>query len=111
MGLNRGQIGELNRRITLRKRQDAPTGAFGMLQTFSDSTQLWAKVEIMAGSVLQDGQQTANVATHRFWIRYRRDVGVDHEILYDGKTYRVRRATDWEDARRFTILEAEELHG
>ena len=111
MGLNRGQIGDLNRRCTLRRRQDAPTGAFGMAQTFSDSTLLWARVEVMAGSALRDGQQIATVATHRLWIRYRAEVGVDHEVVCGGKTYRVLRVTDWQDARRFSILEVEELHG
>lgn len=111
MGLNRGQIGELNRRITLRQRQDAPSGSFGMTQTFGDVALLWAKVEVMAGSENRDGQQIANVATHRVWLRYRRDVGIDHEIVYDAKVYRIKRVTDWQDARRFSVLEVEELHG
>ena len=111
MALKRGQIGELNRRITLRQRQDAPSGSFGMTQTFGTPIPLWAKVEVMAGSVSQDGQQIANAATHRFWIRYRTDVDTDYEIVCNAKTYRVRRVTDWEDARRFLVIEAEELHG
>jgi len=111
MGLKRGQIGDLNRRITLRKRQDVPVGAFGMSASYSGEVALWAKVEIMASSVPQDGQQLAEVATHRFWVRYRTDVTVDHEIVYQGKTHRVMRVTDWEDRRRFTIIEAKELHG
>lgn len=107
--MNRPQIGKLNRRVVLEKRSDLPSGSFGMAEQRTGRIECWAAVAPVSGSAWQDGRQTGTEVTHRFFIRYRADVTVDHEITCNGCRYRVQRVTDLDDARRFTVIEALEL--
>ncbi|XZG71723.1 phage head closure protein [Chitinibacteraceae bacterium HSL-7] len=107
--MNRPQIGRLNRRIVLERRADQPAGAFGMVEQRSDGVPCWADVMPVSGSAWQDGRQTGTEVTHRFLIRYRTDVTLDHEITYNGIRYRVQRVSDLDDRRRFTVIDALEL--
>lgn len=102
-------VGELNRLVTIRRWQDVPNAAFGVDQTFDAGVQVWAKVEPVAGAIYYGTKQTGENVTHRFVIRYRIGITAEHVVEYAGVRYRIQRVSDMNDARRFTVIEAQEL--
>jgi head-tail adaptor len=110
------QIGELNRRVTLRTRFDTPNDGFGISSEYQDVTKCWAKMEPIATAVYWGGVQTDTMGnrqrefiSHRAIIRYRPHLDSNHELLLKERVYRVRRVSDLNDLRLFTVLELEEL--
>ncbi|HCS1577544.1 TPA: phage head closure protein, partial [Shigella flexneri] len=101
--------GELNRRIKIRLRVDEPTAGFGTEPTYPESFDVWAKVAQPGAAAYQGSVQTENIVTHYFTIRFRHDITADHEVVYYGQEYRIRRIRDLNGQRRFLLLECEEL--
>lgn len=101
--------GELNRRIKIRLRVDEPTADFGTEPTYTESFDVWAKVVSASAAAYQGSVQTENIVTHYFTIRFRHDITADHEVVYYGQEYRIRRIRDLNGQRRFLLLECEEL--
>lgn len=101
--------GELNRRIKIRLRVDEPTADFGTEPTYPESFDVWAKVAQPGAAAYQGSVQTENVVTHYFTIRFRHGITTDHEVVYYGQEYRIRRIRDLNGQRRFLLLECEEL--
>ncbi|EFA9197798.1 phage head closure protein [Escherichia coli] len=101
--------GELNRRIKIRLRVDEPTAGFGTEPTYTESFDVWAKVAQPGAAAYQGSVQTENIVTHYFTIRFRHDITADHEVVYYGQEYRIRRIRDLNGQRRFLLLECEEL--
>lgn len=102
---------ELNKRVKLRAKQEAPVGAFGMQTTYDAGIDLWAKIEPVGGAIYFGTMQVDAAVTHRIWIRYRIGVTGDHVIdhISESKRYRIRRYSDLKGAKRFLLIEAEEL--
>lgn len=106
------RIGELNRRVTLRRRSDAPVGDVDGESLYDESRQRWAKIEPVGAAVYSGSVQIGEAVTHRIWTRYLDGITDAHEVVYRTSVFRVRRVTDANGARRFTVLEVEELtHG
>ncbi len=101
--------GELNRRIKIRLRVDEPTADFGTEPTYTELFDVWAKVAQPGAADYQGSVQTENIVTHYFTIRFRHDITADHEVVYYGQEYRIRRIRDLNGQRRFLLLECEEL--
>lgn len=101
--------GELNRRIKIRLRVDEPTADFGTEPTYTESFDTWAKVAQPGAAAYQGSVQTENTVTHYFTIRFRHEITADHEVVYYGQVYRIRRIRDLNSQRRFLLLECEEL--
>ena len=88
---------------------DEPTADFGTEPTYPESFDVWAKVAQPGAAAYQGSVQTENVVTHYFTIRFRHDITADHEVVYYGQEYRIRRIRDLNGQRRFLLLECEEL--
>jgi SPP1 family predicted phage head-tail adaptor len=101
--------GELNRRITLRRRADVPADDFDVESTYTEKFDVWAKVAQPGAAAYQGSVQTENIVTHYFTIRFRHEITADHEVVYYGQVYRIRRIRDLNSQRRFLLLECEEL--
>lgn len=101
--------GELDRRITIRRREDIPTDDFGTGATFTESFDTWAKIAQTSATVYLGTVQTEATTTHYFTIRWRRGVTGDHEVVHDGQVFRIQRARDLNSKRRYLLLECEEL--
>ena len=75
----------------------------------------WSKVEVVGGSTYWDSAAISETVTHRVWLRWMRDktsakaLGTLSEVECEGVRYRVKRITDANFAKRFTLLEVEEL--
>lgn len=100
--------GELNRRVTFRTRQDEPGADGGTHPVYTDEFTVWAKVRPISGIAYRNSVQTGEVVTHAITIRLR-PVSTDMEAVLDGRVYRVMRALDMNDERRFTYIEVKEL--
>lgn len=104
--------GELNRRVNIRRRVDVPALDSGLDQTFPESMPRWAKIEPAGSAVYAGSVQIDDTVTHRITVRYLDGLSNAHEIVHGDRVYRVKRITDMNGARRFTVIEAEELrHG
>jgi len=122
MGYREPTIGELNRRVAVRRRTDAPAPDMGLDSSFSVLKGVWARIEPVGTATYVDGAQTDVKITHRISIRLLRGITDAHEVVHvrkltsggfevvpDTPLYRVKRSTDMNDARLFTLLEVEEL--
>ncbi|MBX9476477.1 phage head closure protein [Yersinia enterocolitica] len=101
--------GELNRRITIRRRADMPADDFGVEPTYTEIFDVWAKMAQPGAVAYQGSVQTENIVTHYFTIRFRHEITADHEVVYYGQVYRIRRIRDLNSQKRFMLLECEEL--
>ncbi|MBL4763499.1 MAG: phage head closure protein [Gammaproteobacteria bacterium] len=102
-------MGSLNRRITIKDWQDEPNADAGINQTFTQPVDAWAKIEPVGAALMQGSMQLNDTITHRFYIRYRTDITADKRLFMGDVQYRIRRVSDLADARRFLVIEAEEL--
>ncbi len=108
-------IGQLNRRVKIFEWQDLPEGDFGIAQDFTLRLEVWGNLRAIVGAAYRDGAQTFDEVTHRVVIRHQVGKTDVHQmsrvttIEIDGQRYRIKRVNDWQDKRRFTVLEVLEL--
>lgn len=112
--MNEPGAGELDRRVVIRQRVDVPDDLSGDLDSeFPQQRRTWAKVEPVGSLIYSAGVQADDIVTHRVTIRYRHGITDAHEVVerHGGvdTVYRVRRSSDLNGRRRFTVLEVEEL--
>lgn len=100
---------ELNRRVRFRVRHDVPAPNAGRNTISTEEFTVWAKIRPIAGAAYQRGVQTGEVVTHGITIRLR-DIGTEMEAVDDkDRVYRVVRAMDMNNSRKFTYIEVKEL--
>jgi SPP1 family predicted phage head-tail adaptor len=105
---------ELNKRIKIRKQTDLPAMGGTVTQDFEDMANAWAKHQPVGNAIFFGTKQVGEAVTDRFIIRRsnavnERTVTSSHVIEYDGLRYRVKRAADINGAKRFVMLEVENL--
>jgi len=106
--------GELTRRILIKHWTDIPNASFGITPTFDAGIPAWAKIKPVTGVLYWGNKQIGNDITHIFWVRYRQgtrpeDIGGDHVIEWNNRRYRIKNATNMEDANVFTMIETTDL--
>lgn len=106
--------GELQRRITLRGWADQPDDNTSLVQMFDTGIKRWAKVEPVHGLAMRSGEQTGEVPTHLFWVRYGagtrpEQITLGMVIDWGGQRYRIIDAINVNDAQRFTQITAKHL--
>ena len=107
-------VGELNRRVTIRRWVDVPNAAFAVDQTFDAGSTRWGKIEPIHSLALRMGMQTSEMPTHLVWVLYGdrsrpEDITVEHVVQTRGVRYRVLGTHDVQDRRRFTRIEVKAL--
>lgn len=105
---------ELNRRIKLRKQTDIPAMGGTVTNNYADMADVWAKHEPVGNAIYFGTKQVGESVTDRFIFRRsdianERTVTSSHIVEYNGQRYRVKRATDVKGAKKFTMLEVENL--
>lgn len=103
------ESGELDRRITIRLREDLPSEFADLESVFSEPRQRWAKIRGVGTATYTDSVQTDNKITHRIWVRRIEGVTTPHEVVAGSVVYRVKRSAPWGSGKRFTLIEVEEL--
>lgn len=101
--------GELNKRVSIRQRVDSPSDDMGTEPTYPVQFPAWAKVVQTSATTYQETAQTNNVITHYITIRWRKGITSDFEVVLDELVYRVKRARDLNNVRRYLLLECTEL--
>ena len=100
------QAGKFDRRITFRRRVDTPNSDYGgSTSGWEDHVTVWAQktpfgrsVEVFTGDALRSNR------TEVFRIRYRTDITVQMQLVYNGKVYNVRGTEEPADTRK-TVLD------
>ncbi|MGO4326667.1 phage head closure protein [Cupriavidus sp. 2TAF22] len=104
--------GELDRRVQIRRRLDLPVGVVDVEQTFPATMPRWAKVVPVSAATYMESAATDSAVTHRVIVRYLDGLTDAHEVVHGDAVYRVKRAAHMNGAKRFTMIEVEELrHG
>lgn len=109
LGTRDPESGELDRRITIRLREDLPAEEAGLEPAFTQDRRRWAKIRAVGTAVYTDSVQTDDKITHRIWVRCLDGVTTSHEVLAGNVIYRVKRCAPWAAGKRFTLIEVEEL--
>lgn len=102
--------GELNRRVIIRQFSDVPNVSFGTTQIVDAGITVWAKIVPVSGALFWGTKQVGDDITHRLWIRYGtgtkpEDITGAHIVEYQGQRYRVKRTSDFEGAKTYTMIE------
>ena len=111
MAMREPHAGELDRRVTIRRRVDLPGADMGLDETFPEQLDRWAKIEPVGTAVYAGSVQIDTAVTHRVILRYLPGLTNAHEVVHGTTVYRVQRITDMNGSRRWTVLEVEELGG
>ncbi|WP_458725652.1 phage head closure protein [Pseudomonas mandelii] len=101
--------GELDKHVTLRRRDDVPADDMGLESVFSDLNPRWAKIEPVGSAIYSGSVQTDSKVTHRVILRYRKGITTAFEVVHGDTQYRVKRGFNMNGKTRFTVLEVEEL--
>lgn len=106
--------GELNRRIVIKAKQDMPAMGGGISVSDTVVATVWAKHQPVGAALFFGTKQNEEGVTDRFIVRRsatvtERSITGEHVIEWDGQRYRVKRASDLEGARRFVMIETENL--
>jgi hypothetical protein len=109
MAMSEPGAGDLNRRVTLRRRSDSPADDGGLASQFSEEKKRWARIEPVGTAIYNGSVQVDAKITHRVTLRYLGVLPIDFEVVHGDVVYRVRRATDLNGSHKFTVLEVEEL--
>lgn len=103
------ESGELDRRITIRLREDLPVDDAELDAVFTQPRRRWAKIRAVGTAVYTDSVQTEDKITHRIWVRRLGGITTSHEVVAGGVIYRVKRCAPWGAGKCFTLIEVEEL--
>jgi SPP1 family predicted phage head-tail adaptor len=102
--------GQMRARLTLQQPVDVGDGQGGVVRSWQDVANVWAKVEPQ--SVSRDEQGVAEIATvsHVIIIRYRQDLARGWRLTKGNRIFTLQTWRDPDESQRFLLLEcAEEL--
>jgi len=109
MQLTEPTAGELDRRVEIRRRTDLPYLDSEVRPDLTDQRKRWAKIEPVGAATYAASVQTEAKVTHRVYLRHIDGITIDNEVVHGTTVYRVRRSMSMNGAKRFTMLEVEEL--
>lgn len=101
--------GDLDKRVVIRRREDRAIGYSSTVASHSDVKKRWASLKPVGTAVWTSSLQTEEAVTHRAVMRFLTGVTNDHELIYDGVVYRVKRIAPLGGERVFLIVDLEEL--
>lgn len=106
------RAGQLRQRVTIQEKIAEQDGFGEEIITYSDWATVWARVEPVDATELNDQQRAAANATHRVTIRYRRDLVPTMRLAWaDGDVTRVMEINGIvpDAARREIVITAVEI--
>ena len=103
-------IGKMRHRVTIQTLVATPDADNAVEEVYSNVATVWADVSPVSGRTSIDSKSIGEEITHRVTMRYRSDVTSENWILYRARRFRIRKVTDFEERRRFLILDCEEVH-
>jgi len=109
MRMREPHAGELNRRVTIRRRVDLPAADMGLSPSYEGAVMRWAKIEPVGAATYAGSVQIDETITHRITLRHMPGITTAHEVVHGSAVYRVRRITNMNGGYRWTAIEAEQL--
>lgn len=103
--------GARDKRITIRTRNDKPKDDAELVSDYVDVAKRWASLEPLGTLLVNSGIQTDNKITHRFIFARLRGIDNRHEVVCEGRLFRVSRIADLNEDGVDTLLEVEEITG
>ncbi|UVM14817.1 head-tail adaptor protein [Pseudomonas sp. B21-023] len=103
------EAGELRTRAVVRIRNDTPKGSASLESNFEPVAKRWCKIEPLGTATYTGSVQTGTTITHRIYCRFVRDLDTRHELVADGRVFRVKRATGMRGRQVWSVIEVEEL--
>lgn len=112
MAMDAPSIGELDRRIAIRSKQDMPAMSGGIDAVYETVATVWGRIEPVGGAIFFGTQQLGDAVTDRMFIRRssnlnERTITAEHVCEAGGLRYRVKRASALGGGREFVMLEVE----
>lgn len=104
--------GELNRLLVVKQQGDIPAMGAAVTQNFTHVATVWAKHQPVGSAIFFGTKQVGEDVTDRFIVRRNsvineQIVTANHVVEFNNTRYRVRRASDLEGARQYTMIEVE----
>ena len=99
--------GELDQRVTLRRKTEVANDYGTMVQTDSDYATVWARVRPMSGGERDRGQQTEARANYVVIIRNRSDVQEQDYVVWRGNEMNIRFIKDYGTRPLYLEIECE----
>lgn len=101
--------GRLRERLVLEAPAESGDGVGGVTRTFADVATLWADVTPLSARDTVMADRALARVTHRIRIRWRSDVTTRHRLRIGARLFHIVALREAEAARRFLLIEAEEL--
>jgi SPP1 family predicted phage head-tail adaptor len=112
--LKEPNIGELTRRLAIKRRQDMPAMGGGVTPSYTTVATVWAKIEPVGGALFFGAKQVGEEVTDRVFMRRtaaltEHTITGEHECECAGQRYRVRRASAVNGGKVWLMIEVENL--
>lgn len=98
--------GDLSKRIYVEVRTIMPPvdGGVDYSEEFTERKPLWAMVETVNGAQIFDGTNIVGQISHRFTVRWRKDLTIQSWVEYQGQKYKIINIENQNQRNRFLIL-------
>ncbi len=84
------RIGALNRRITLQRRVETPSGTGGMDIAWEDIGQAWAHIKHQSGAEVNRSDVPASAVKASIRVRFREDLDATCRVVYGAGIYDIK---------------------
>lgn len=103
-------IARLRHRIAIQTYIEEPSGTSQTAKTWTTVATVWAYIEPQKGGTYFKDKQIKEDRTHKFIIRYTRNIDItsEHWVLFQGRRFRIRAVTNILEYRRYIELSCEE---
>ena len=101
------RAGDLNRRVTIQRRTEAPTGTGGTAITWPDVATVWANIRYLSGIETVRADFPVSVAKASIRIRRRTDVDETCRVLHGEKVFDIKAVLFDETGREYVDLACE----
>jgi SPP1 family predicted phage head-tail adaptor len=98
--------GDLNKKILISVRNivTPQDGAVDYSEALSEKRAVWAMVETVTGASIFDGTNIVPEFTHRFTIRWQKDLTIQNRIEFQGQVYRIIKVENQNQLNRFWVI-------
>lgn len=98
--------GDLNKRITVEVRTIKPPidGGTDYMEEFTEQKKMWAKMETVKGAQIFDGTNIVGQISHKFTIRWRKNITIQNWVEYQGQRYKIMDIENQNENDKFYVI-------
>lgn len=102
------KIAELRHRIKFQSLSRTPDGQGGFTESWTDFTEVWAKIIPKNGKERYFSQQIQPVISHEITVRWLEGITTEMRILFEGRIFQIHSIRRDIEERWFITIDAEE---